>query len=515
MIFFFTNRKKISLAVVCVISVVSIHAQSLLFPGDYLFEVKRQQYALTDTSIIVHTDLQPYAYKEIPTDTFKHWKYGIDAFSDKLFYENLIQVRTVDKSSKKPIKFNLDINPILNLNQGKDTDDTTQLYHTATNTRGFWIKGELGNKLSFETAFMENQAHLPAYLRNYANATGVIPGQGRWKAFRYFGYDYAMSCGILNFAVSKNFFIRVGHGKQKTGYGYRSLLLSDNSFNYPYAQFVANFFKQRLQYSQTYALLMNLTDGGSKTPPGIERIFQKKAASFQQLSWHTSKFLDLYAFQGLIAKATDSSNAMNLDPLYANPVIFSNLGAYGFNSENHILVGGGFQVRPLKRTFIYTQFMYDGVSELQGNNVAWQAGIKLFDAFTLKNLFMQFEFNQVSGGAYTNPKFSPQDYTHYGQPLTTPALFPEEFIAMISYSYKKFFLQLKQNYSSWLDNSNGNVSYSDAKLGYLINRSYNFNVALGATLRTYTDGLAGKKPQEMQIIYLSIRTSLYNLYYDF
>ncbi|MGZ3862672.1 MAG: hypothetical protein ACXVPN_14940 [Bacteroidia bacterium] len=477
--------------------------------------MKRQRNAVTDTEVIVHTDLQPYAYKEVPADTFKRWKHGIDPFSDKLFYESLIQVRHIDKSSGKPIKFNLDINPILNINQGEDSDDTTQLHSIITNTRGFWIKGEIGKKIYFETAFMENQSHLPSYLRSYANSTGIIPGQGRWKAFKYFGYDYAMSCGILNFAVNKNFYIQVGHGKQKTGYGYRSLLLSDNSFNYPYAQFVANFFKHRLQYSQTYAVLMNLTDGGSKTPPGTERIFQKKAASFQQLSFHTSRFLDLYVFQGLIAKATDSSNAMNLDPLYANPVIFSNLGAYGFNSENHILVGGGFQARPLKKTCIYTQFMYDGRSEAQGDNIAWQAGIKLFDAFKLKNLFLQCEFNQVSGGAYANPKFSAEDYTHYGQPLTTPAVFPEEFIAMISYSYKRIFVQLKQNYATWGDSNNGNMSYTDAKLGYMINTRYNLNIAMGTTLRSYTDGTSGKKPQEMQLIYVSLRTSLYNIYYDF
>src|ERR1700746_3977176 len=104
MIFFFTHRKKIAATIACLVSVISVQAQSLLFPGDYLYDVKRQRNALTDTNVIVHTDLQPYVYREVPTDTFKHWKYGIDAFSDKLFYESLIQVRHVDKSSSKPIK---------------------------------------------------------------------------------------------------------------------------------------------------------------------------------------------------------------------------------------------------------------------------------------------------------------------------------------------------------------------------------------------------------------------------
>ena len=52
---------------------------------------------------------------------------------------------------------------------------------------------------------------------------------------------------------------------------------------------VASFFKQKLQYTQTYALLMNLSDGGTRIPIGTERIYQKKAASFQQLSWQVNK----------------------------------------------------------------------------------------------------------------------------------------------------------------------------------------------------------------------------------
>ncbi len=150
-----------------------------------------------------------------------------------------------------------------------------------------------------------------------------------------------MASAILHYQSGKNFSIRLGHGKQKVGNGYRSLLLSDNAFNYPYLQLTASFFKQKLQYSQTYALLMNLTDGGTKVPPGTERIFQKKAASFQHLSWHTSKYLDIYLFQGMVWQATDTNNVMHLDAYYVNPVIFTNLAKYGFNNANHILVGGG------------------------------------------------------------------------------------------------------------------------------------------------------------------------------
>ncbi len=514
MIFFFTYRKKNLLLVSYFLFLASLNAQSLLFPTDYFFDIQRQKAVLTDTTAIVHSSMQPFIYKEIPPDTFKKIKAGADPFFDKIFYENLIQVRHIDKSSGYDRKFNLDINPILNLNYGKDAFDTTKS-SIKTNTRGFWLRGELGKKLIFESAFIENQSFFPTYLKDYANATGIVPGQGRWKNFKTSGFDYAMSSGIIHYQASKNFSVRLGHGKQKVGNGYRSLLLSDNSFNYPYIQFTASFFKQKLQYSQTYALLMNLNTGGSKTPPGTEQIFQKKAASFQQVSWHTSKYLDVYFFQGMIWKATDSNNVMHLNALYANPVIFSNLAAFGFNNANHIIVGGGFQVKLLKKTCLYTQFMYDGVSVNGGSdNGGFQAGIKLFDAFGLKNLFLQYEFNYVSVNSYKNPKYSAQDYSHYGQSLTTPVLFPQEHIGMISYTYKRIFIQLKENYSS-SDITGFGVNYFDGKIGYMVNPHYNFNISVGSTFRTTSNWGINAKPQQMQLIYVSLRTSLYNLYYDF
>ncbi len=499
----------------CFLSLASSQAQSLLFPTDYLFSVQSQKADLTDTTSIIHSSLQPFIFREIPPDTFKKLIAGDDPFFDKVFYENLLQLRHIDNSSGYPRKFNIDVNPILNFSYSKDLSDTTNATLT-TNTRGFWVRGELGQKLIFESAFMENQSTFPTYLKDYSTVSGVVPGQGRWKVFKKDGFDYAMASAILHYQQGKNFSIRLGHGKQKIGNGYRSLLLSDNAFNYPYAQLTASFLKQKLQYSQTYAVLMNLTDGGTKIPPGIERIYQKKAASFQHLSWHTSKYLDIYFFQGMIWQATDTNNEMHLNGYYANPVIFTNLGKYGFNNANHILTGGGFEIHPFKKTSLYAQFMYDGVDKDGKPNYGYQAGLKLFDVLGLKNLFLQYEFNYVSRYSYQNSKYSTQDYTHYNQTLTTPSLFPMEHIGMISYTYKRVFIQLKENYSNGeFSGVKQSVNYFDAKIGYMINPHYNFTIAMGTTLRTYLDEFVSSKSQQMQLFYVSLRTSLYNLYYDF
>jgi len=492
---------------------VSLHAQSILFPPDYFFDVQRQKAIFTDTSTIVHSSMQPVIYKDIPPDTLKHIKPGEDLFFDKVFYDDLLKVKYTDKSSGKDRKFKMIINPVFNFSFGKDAENPKHETYI-NNTRGVWIKGQIGEKFIFETSFFENQSNFPTYLANYCNTYSVVPGQGRWKNFKTDGFDYAMSNGVVHYQPGKNFSVRLGTGKQKVGVGYRSLLLSDNAFNYPYLQFTASFFKQKLQYTQTYALLMNLSDGGTRIPIGTERIYQKKAASFQQLSWQVNKKINIYLFQGLIWRATDTNNVMHLNVLYANPVIFTNLAAYGFNNSNHIIEGGGWEMKPFKKTSFYGQFMFDG-SYLGKANFGLQAGIKLFDALHLKNFYLQYEYNYISQYSYQDKKDSAQNYSQYNQMLTTPAAFGNEMVGLASYTYKKFFIQLKENYSFGNNASLQNLSYFDAKFGYMINPSYKANIAIGSTFRTYENKLLSSETQQMQLFYISFKTSLYNIYYDF
>ncbi len=215
----------------------------------------------------------------------------------------------------------------------------------------------------------------------------------------------------------------------------------------------------------------------------------------------------------MIWQATDANNVMHLNVLYANPVIFTNLAAYGFNNANHIIEGGGWEIKPFKKTSFYGQFMYDG--SYKGNtNFGIQAGIKLFDALHIKNFYLQGEYNYVSQYAYKG-KDSAQNYSQYNQMLTTPAAFSNEIIGLASYSYKKFFIQLKENYSFGQNNATQNLSYFDAKFGYMINPSYKANIAIGSTFRTYENKLLSANTQQMQLFYISFKTSLYNIYYDF
>jgi hypothetical protein len=513
----FLNHKQLSFFTIGLFLFLAneLKAQSILFPPDYFFDVERQKNIFTDTSAIIHSSTQPLIYKDAAQDTFRHVKPGQDLFIDKLVYDDLLKVKYIDKSSGANRKFTLNINPVFNFSFGQDQKDPTKEVFV-NNTRGVWIKGTIGEKFIFETSFFENQSNFPAYLRNYCLTSLIVPGQGRWKPFKKDGFDYAMSNGVVHYQPSKNFSIRLGTGKQKVGVGYRSLLLSDNAFNYPFLQLTADFFKHKVQYTQTYALLMNLTDGGTKHPVGAEDIYQKKAASFQQLSWQINKKINIYLFQGLIWRATDTNNVMHLNVLYANPVIFTNLAAYGFNNTNHIIEGGGWEMKPFRKTSFYGQFMYDG-SYLGKANYGVQAGLKLFDALHIKNFYLQGEFNYVSQYSYLDAKTPAQDYVQYNQTLTTPAAFSNEVVGMASYTFKRFFVQLKENYSFGTNRAIQNLSYFDAKLGYMINPAYKANIAIGSTFRTYENKLltVSLQQQQMQLFYISFKTSLYNTYYDF
>jgi len=134
-----------------------------------------------------------------------------------------------------------------------------------------------------------------------------------------------------------------------------------------------------------------------------------------------------------------------------------------------------------------------------------------------------------------------QNYGHYNQPLAHPtgANFRES-VSIIKYSYKRFFAEYKINYivygadsaninygkdifRSYNDHPNeyGNfvgqgikttLIYNDLKLSYLINPKTNFNITLGITNRSESSSIV---KNNSTYVYLGLRTSLHNFYYDF
>lgn len=523
------------------------------FPLNREWGLDHEKLGTTDTSSGITPAYQPYLScfkpyvvhaQQIQKDKSRNW------FIRKIKKENLIIVN--DTSDK----FYLTIDPLFNFEFGMDMADTSQekLYK---NTRGVIIRGDIGKKFSFESSFYENQATYAGYIDSYIAGTddlfpqtanynyAVVPGQGRSKVFKKNGYDYAMASGYVSWSPNKIFNIQLGHGKHFVGDGYRSLLLSDNAFNYPYARITTTF--KNIQYTNLYTSFMNLTDGGVKTPPHVERLFQKKTGSFQMLSFDLWKRLQIGLFQGMIFEAADSSNKEHVDFNTFNPVIGVNSAVYGLNNKNNVLLGTTLRLKIAKKIFIYGQFMLDDLASEKsgevGNKYGYQAGLKCFDLFTLKNLHFQLEYNSVRPYAYAADNAF-QSYTHYNQALAHPlgANF-NEVVGFINYRLKDFFIQIKGNYAvkgndSSFYNYGGNIfrssstfpvtqdlegietaqgvkttiMYQDIHIGYMINPARNSNIVIGITNRSQ---MMGAVTTNTQFVYVGWRTSLANFYYDF
>ena len=132
---------------------------------------------------------------------------------------------------------------------------------------------------------------------------------------------------------------------------------------------------------------------------------------------------------------------------------------------------------------------------------------------------MQVEYNDVNENSFNSPlgTTTNQSYSNYNQTLAFTPGSGKEFIAMADYKWKRLFANIKYNYQNLL--KNGDYYYTNqlinAKIGYLINPAYNFNVNLGITYRAQNFNNFTKLNNQTNFIYLGIRTSIYNLYYDF
>lgn len=470
----------------------------------------------------IHHNNGLYARKPHDSGKFSKWIFG---------YHRQNSLLQVEKPAKGDIPlFRLYIDPVVNLTYFS-LDDTARAY---VNGRGIVARGDIGN-VSFETSFSENQAFLPAYMDSFALTYGVIPGMGRWKKFSYDGYDYAMASGNISWGVCKYFNVQVGSGKHFIGDGVRSLLLSDNSFNYPYAKFTGWAGKNKdLQYTVMYASLMNLTDGGVNTPPGTERLFQKKSMVVHHLAYKFLRTFEVSVFQGAIFEHADTLNKQHLDFWYWNPVMFASLAKYGLKDTNNYMLGFTFRADLFERFRLYGQFVADELGKDNHAKTGFQLGLRYFNAFGLKHLHLRFEYNKVNRFTYAHED-ALQSWSHYNQSLAHPLGGGfDEINATLYYKYRDFFLNANYfiahaNIDSAYGNGGTNIFKSDAvvntalttpavlttldvHVGWMISYASNLNIAVGYKSRKIDAD--GNLPST-SFVYVALRTSLSNQSFDF
>lgn len=525
-------------------------AQQLNLPLHHTFNIGWERVYSDRDSLAFHSGFKPIIENENlsytlfqqgnKTQVTKHFAWLFkdkNWFKRKAKWENLYAVEGPD--------FYFDVNPLFNLEYGRDLANDNSLKFNK-NGRGVLVNGHITKKFSFSTSFMENQMYLPTYIRNYSagistqyyngallsSESPVVPGQGRAKLYKTNAYDFAWAQGYLSFSPVKNMNIQYGNNKLFVGEGYRSVLLSDNAFSFPHLRFTGHFFKQRLQYTFVHASLQNMIRMKYYSSP--EALFEKKAANFMYASFSVSPKLQIALFEGSIwRRTTEEQKLLPVDYSFYNPLIGFNLARFGFrHPDHHSLVGLNFKYQPFARFYLYAQLATDGPAD---GRWAYQLGAKSFDAFAVKNLFLQVEINHAARNMYTGVS-GRENYGHYNQPLAlTTGAGTFETLLRAYYRTDDFFYEVKLHYQTYRyydaspqwgkdiylpENAVPDASvltgmshliYKDISFGYMLNPLYNMHMVIGWFHR---DLRQVSLPYKTSYLYIGFRTSLSNFYYD-
>ncbi|MEO8589935.1 MAG: hypothetical protein ABI432_11230 [Flavobacteriales bacterium] len=444
--------------------------------------------------------------------------------SEKMYKEHLLIVNEGD--------LRMTIDPLFNFEYGFDPGDPTEYADTnryVSNTRGFWIRGDIGNKFSFQSMFHETQAVVPQYLFQYVRISGVMPGQGRVKLADADKLDFGWSQANISYSPVPWLNIQFGHGKHSVGHGYRSMLLSDNAINSPYLQFSALTNNKRFQYTTWSTKLMHGVKKEDRLPTGesSESLFYWYRARFNHLAINLGP-AQVGLFEATLFQTIADGAVQPFDPLELNPVIGVNTLVTGFDGENKSLVGLDLRVKVTNKAYVYGQYAYDGRS-------AMQVGARAFDVLR-KDLHLQVEWNTADRFMYMQ---TPAElaYMHGGQPMAHPlGTAFSEVVGIVDCGFGKYWLQAKVNVAAlqqdFLGTAGGGTNLNepdeglppattettdlqltsiDVNASYLMNPNTNMRLIVGVMRRDEPDVPDGF---QSTYVYVAFRTGLFNRYYD-
>jgi len=498
-----------------------------------------------------HTAAKPFMYSEVANYyDFKAEKETLIKESNswwqkKLFNEHLVQLQG------KGYWFTLD--PIFDLQVGKDSD--ADFNSTFNNTRGFYVQGGLGKKLSFSSFVYESQGRFADYINRYAESLrgfgpdpAVIPGRGIAKRFKDDAYDYPVAEAYLSYSPTEFLNIQFGHGKNFIGDGYRSLLQSDVASPSPFLKLSTKFWK--IKYTNTWMWLKDI-----RTDVVNDKAFLTKYMANHYLSWNVSKKFNLGLFESVL---WTNSNDRGFDINYLNPIIFYRAIEFetGQGAGNAVL-GATAKYKVNDNINIYSQFVLDEFSlgDIKGGEKSWknkygyQLGMKYYNAFKVDNLYLQFEYNRVRPYTYSHNTIV-LNYAHNNQSMAHlwGANFSEA-IAIARYNYKRWFADAKFVFGSrGLDYNNGtddfsyggdiyrdyndrpfdsgvevgqgiktNIFHAELQSGYVVNPATNLKLFAYLSYRDFNPNATTATTFENNTLWFSIglRTDLFNWYFDF
>ena len=499
-----------------------------------------------------HTATKPYSYAEVAK------YYDFEAVNQqlmkqkdgwwgrKIFNENLIAIQGE--------KYWFTMNPIFDFRGGKDLD--SEISNTFVNTRGVQIPGALGEQLTFTTSIYESQGRFADYYNAYSETLApsggnpaIIPGIGIAKRFKDDAYDFPMAEANLKYKPNEFIDLQLGYGRNFIGDGYRSLLQSDATSPYPFFKINTSFWK--IKYTNTYMWLKDV-----RPDVTIDGTYASKYMASHYLSYNISKRFNIGLFESVVWSNT---NDRGFDVNFVNPIIFYRAVEFSSSSKaGNAVLGATAKYKWNNQINFYSQFLLDefAIGDVRQQNQSWrnkfgyQIGAKYYDAFKIKNLTLQLEYNQVRPYVYShsNPL---TNYAHNNSSMGHQwgANF-RELVGIARYQKGRYYGEARLIYgqrgfdfNDGTDNFNyggniyldydenrpfdtgvgiaqgnkTNVMIADLQLGYLVNPVTNMRLFGNFMYRNFdpTAQTASTIQSTTTWISIGLRSDLFNWYFDY
>ncbi len=499
-----------------------------------------------------HTASKPYSYVDVSkyydltAENQKLAKNKQGWWGKKFWNENLAQIQGDD--------YWFTLNPILDLQFGKSSPSVNR--YTYVNTRGIQFNGGLGKEINFTTTVYESQGRFADYFNRYAESLApaggnpaIIPGIGIAKDFDSQAYDFPLAEANLAYTPSQFINMSLGYGRNFIGDGYRSLLLGDGASPYPYFKLNTSFWK--IKYTNIYTWLKDVRPEVTE-----DRTYATKFVASHYLSLNVTNRWNIGLFESVVWA---NQNNRGFDMSFANPIIFYRSAEFASSARTgNALLGLTSKYKWNNQIQFYAQFLLDefSLNDVISGDKSWknkfggQIGAKYFNAFNLKNLLLQMEYNVVRPYVYAHTE-AITNYGHNNQSLGHQwgGNF-REFIAIARYHNGRYFADAKitvgkrgldfnnetntYNYGSDIYRDydlerpfdtgvvvgQGNLTkvfMADLQAGYLINPMTNMKLYGSLLYRNFTPTTETALAKKEKTIWFSVglRCDIFNWYFDY
>ncbi len=379
-----------------------------------------------------HSSFRPYLSSSFADATDSVVPFKFYAF------KNFFLSKMLNEKPEKRIWYNLQFHPILDAQIGYDGVLKQSVYNALG---GIHFKANINNDFTFAATVVGGKQQQPFFLDTILAQQKISPEFGQQYGTNKKGYSFVDVTGYASYSPNNNkiFNFQLGRDKHFIGDGYRSLIMSDFAPAMPFFRINTNIW--RLQYNVWYTYMYDVTNAN-----GLKNNYTNKFSTCHYLSYNILKELNVGLFENVIWRGTDTNQVRTFDVNYLNPIIFLRPQEYSVGSPDNAFIGLNVNGKLFKTLKLYAQlgldeFFLKEVRARRGwwaNKQAWQFGAKYINAFNVKGLSIQVEYNEARPYTYTHGLVQ-QNYAHYGMPLAHPlgANF-REFLGFVNYRKNNF-----------------------------------------------------------------------------